>query len=407
MTGYSFTARSTPWKLHSGQRSIEDRLRSEVERSGATRAFVITSPSIAGRTNTVERVERALGETHAGTFSEIANDATYASVAAATDAARAANADLLVAVGGGSVIVAARAVDIFLCENGDPFELMTQYPADGKAHSPRLDAPKLPIVNVVTTPTSAMNRAGTGLKNLELDHRMEYFDPKTRPAAIIWDWEALSATPFVVLRSAATTTFLSAYETSLGATTNPLLDADRSHAFARARRAFMDLANDPDGLIPRLDLCAAALLMNRAEDDHIGPLLPTTGGFSTGDYALATAIHVRYPWIGQGEATAALAAASVRRSPTAPEDFVRHAAQMLGCWREGMSAAEGQETVAATLESLLRGVGMPTRVAELGLPDGDIPAIAAETVRNFNANPGARSPEQQIAAAAALLRAAW
>ena len=54
--------------------------------------------------------------------------------------------DLLIAIGGGSVIVAARAVNIFLCESKNPFELMTQYPTDKPAYSPRLLKPKWFII---------------------------------------------------------------------------------------------------------------------------------------------------------------------------------------------------------------------------------------------------------------------
>jgi len=49
-----------------------------------------------------------------------------------------------------------------MAEPGDPFQLMTQYPEGKPAYSPRLLAPKPPIVNIPTTPNSAMNRAGTG-----------------------------------------------------------------------------------------------------------------------------------------------------------------------------------------------------------------------------------------------------
>ena len=409
MTGFTFSARSYASRLHCAEGAIEASLRAEVQRLGAGRAFVVSSPSIASRTATVSRVEQALTDARAGTFAGIENDSTFASVEAATAAAREAGADLIVAVGGGSVIVAARAVDIFLSEAGRPFDLMTQYPEGGRAFSPRLNAPKLPVINIVTTPTSAMNRAGTGLKNPDLAHRMEYFDPKTRPASIIWDWAALAATPFAVLRSTATTTFIGAWSSILRDEPNPLVSADRQQAFRCARDAFAQLPGRPDAIGPRLDLCAAAFLANRAEDDHAGPLVrgQGPGGFSTGDYAVSTAIHVRYPSVGQGEATSALLPASIRRSPTASPEFVRRGGEALGCWRDGMSAAAGQEAIAQALEELLRAMGMPTRVSELQFPRADIPAIAAETARNFNANAGPRSEDERIAASVALMEAAW
>jgi alcohol dehydrogenase class IV len=254
-----------------------------------------------------------------------------------------------------------------------------------------------------------MNRAGTGLKNPDLNHRMEYFDPKTRPASIIWDWEALIATPFSILRSTATSTFIGSWSSILRDEPNPLASGDRQQAFLCARAAFLQLASNPDAIGPRLDLCAAAFLANRAEDDHAGPMIrgEAPGGFSTGDYAVSTAIHVRYPWVGQGEATSAFLATSIRRSPTAPLELVRRGAEALECWQDGMSAAEGQEAIARALEELMRAMGMPTRVSELQFPHEDIPIIAGETVKNFNANPGARSEHERIAASIALMEAAW
>ena len=173
MTDKAFRAAGYNWRLYCGPQAIEQSLHEAVTRAGAKRAFVICSPSVNQRTDILPRIAAALGPLHAGTFDGIEKDSSYASVRAATDAANDAGADLLIAVGGGSVIVATRAVAIFMAEPGDPFAIMTQYPAGKPAYSPRLLAPKPPIINIPTTPTSAMNRAGTGLKNPDLDHRME------------------------------------------------------------------------------------------------------------------------------------------------------------------------------------------------------------------------------------------
>jgi alcohol dehydrogenase class IV len=72
-----------------------------------------------------------------------------------------------------------------------------------------------------------------------------------------------------------------------------------------------------------------------------------------------------------------------------------------------MNAADGQEAIACALEELLRAMGMPTRVSELQFPREDIPVIAAETVHNFNANPGTRSENERITTSIALMEAAW
>jgi len=399
-----FRAAGHAWRLHCGRQVIEAGLKEAVARAGAKRAFVICSPSVNQRTDLVRRIAAALGEHYAGVFGGIEKDSTYGSVREATDAARKAGADLLIAAGGGSVIVATRAVAIFLAEPGDPFAIMTQYPEGRPATSPRLLAPKPPIINIPTTPTSAMNRAGTGLRNPDLDHRMEYFDPKTRPQAIFLDEDALLTAPPVVIRSTATTVFAGCVAAIAQTGVNPLADGDRNHAFRLAHRAYprlMDALDDPS---LRIDLCIAAFLQNRAEDDGFQR---ARGGAFAGNYAVSTALHVRYPQVGQGEATSVVHAAQIRLSDGIDARSARQVAEALAVWRDGMATRQAALAVADALEALYTRVGVPTRLRQLDIPRQELRAIAGETVKNFNANAGVRSPQEQINDAMRLLEAAY
>ena len=337
-------------------------------------------------------------------FDGIEKDSTYASVCAARDAARAAGADLLVAAGGGSVLVACRAVAIFLGEAGDPFALMTQDPEGKPAYSPRLLARKPPIINLPTTPTSAMNRAGTGLKNPDLDHRMEYFDPKTRPQAVVIDDAALLATPAEMLRSTATTVFASLVGAMAQADANPLAEGDRDQAFRLAARAYRRLAAGEDDATLRRELCLAAFLQNRAEDDGQRSFRSAT--FS-GSYAVSTALHLRYPRVGQGESTAVVHAARIRLDEAPDAEAARRVAEAMAVWQDGMSPRTAALAVAEALEALYARTGMPTQLRQLDISREELPAVAALTVKNFNANAGLRSPAEQVAEAQRLLDAAW
>ena len=394
----SFRASGFNWRLHCGSNVLEKHLNEVVSRAGAKRPFVICSPSINKRTDIVRRLEKTLGPTLAGVFDQIEKDCPYPNVCAARDAAREAKADLLIAVGGGSVLVATRAVAIFLGEERDPFELMTQYPADKPAYSPRLAAPKLPIVNIPTTPTSAMNRAGTGLKNDDLDHRMEYFDPKTRPQAILLDDEVLMTTPSSSHRSTATTVFSSLVGAIAAPESNPLVEGDRLQAFRLAFRAYSALAQNRDDAASRADLCIAAFLQNRAEDD--GSRMGASSSFG-GDYAVSTALHVQFPHVGQGESISTIHATKIRLSQEDDAAAAQVVADALGLSRSN------RPVIADELERLYRSVGMPIRLSELNIPRSALPLIAGQTVKNFNANAGVRSDGERIAAAQQLLEAAY
>jgi alcohol dehydrogenase class IV len=405
MSANGFRAAGFPWRLYCGRQVLEHGLTEAVARAGARRAFVICSPSITRRTDTVARIAATLGDLHAGVFDAVENDATYGSVRAATDAAVAAGADLLIAVGGGSVIMAARGVAIFMAEKADPFELMTQYPEGRPAYSPRLTAAKPPIINVPTTPNSAMNRAGTALKNPDLDHRMEYFDPKTRPHSIFLDEEALLATPPHLIRSTAATVFAGSVAAQAQLDSNPLVEGDDDQAFRLAYRACRRLPDEPGNAALLIDLGIAAFLRNRAEDDGMSRLL--RGRTFAGNYAISTAIHIRYPRIGQGESTSAIHAARIRTSDAIDAPSAEKVARALEAWRDGMDGRTAALAVADRLDALYTGLGMPTRVRQLEIPREDFPKIAADTVKNFNANAGARSPDARIADALRLLEAAY
>jgi alcohol dehydrogenase class IV len=369
------------------------------------RAFVVCGQTVAHRTNLLSRIQEQLGPLFAGVFDTMSKDSTWSAVQEGTQAARAAGADLLIAVGGGSVIVGTRVIAILLAEKGDPYTLMTQYPPGKPAFSPRLMAPKPPIINVVTTPTSAMNRGGSGLKNEALDHRMEFYDPKTCPVALFWDAEALLTAPPELVRSTATTTFSGSLR-SLGIPTmNPLVEGDRLQAFRLVQRALPRLMAEPDNAAVRIDLCAAAFLANRAADDDTGrrTARDITGSHA---YALATALHIRYHHIGQGEATSVVLPTVT--ALTLPQDAstATRLAEALGVWHPGMTPETATAATAEALTAFYRSLGMPVRVRELDIPEADLPLLAQDTLKNFNAKPGQRS-EHYVADMLRLLQAAW
>ena len=404
LESYTFRAVSFPWRLHVGVNAL-DHLSDEVRRSRAQHAFVICGQTVAHKTNLLQRVSDQLGGLYAGVFDAMDKDSSFPAVQQGLAGARAAGADLLIAVGGGSVIVGTRAMAILLAEKGDAYALMTQYPVGQPAVSPRLMAPKPPIINIVTTPTTAMNRAGTGLKNDQLDHRMEFYDPKTRPTAIFWDAEALLTAPPDLVRSTASTTFTSALRNLGVPATNPLVEGDRLQAFRLLHRALPCILSEPDNVNLRIDLCAAAFLENRAADDG-ADRRRERDQTSSRAYALATALHLRYNHVRQGEATSAVMPIVTRLTPPHDVSAAARIAEALGVWKEGMSSETAATRTADALESLYRSIGMPTRVRDLTIPEDDLPRLARDTLKNFNANAGAR-PDSYVDEMLQLLQAAW
>ena len=159
MYAHDFRLVNYPLRLYSGKDALEN-LPAELKRQRASRAFIVCGRTVSRKTPLIERIRNILGDTFAGAFDEMEKESPLPAILRARDAAREARADLLIGVGAGSVIQATRVVAILLAEKRPVEELITQYPEQGPAISPKLLEPKLPIINVLTAATSAQKRSG-------------------------------------------------------------------------------------------------------------------------------------------------------------------------------------------------------------------------------------------------------
>jgi alcohol dehydrogenase class IV len=381
MPNTQFAAVSYPWRLYSGTDAL-DNLARVVDRRGVQRAFVICGRSVAAKTDLIVRIKAIIGDKFAGLYSEMLQEAPLACVQAAAKGAREACADMLIAVGAGTVIKATRVVAILMAEGKPAEALMTQYPPSGPAISPKLLAPKLPIVNVLTAATSAQNRAGAAVKQLEVGHRMEFFDPKTRPCAIFWDSEALlTAPPSLALNTGSAVFWRALMNMGAVGGANPLIEGERYQCFRLAERAIHRITeNDPD---PRIEMCAAAFLQNREEDE--GRIFSDTHWVARVVYALGASTFNLCDGIGQGHTYAALTAPAIRvfgeRNPTEMAGIAR--ALGLGDAEPGLGAIA---QLADAIEAFFSKLGLETRLRDYGVAREMLPRILEFSKRNYNAD---------------------
>jgi alcohol dehydrogenase class IV len=392
---------SYPCRVYSGKDAL-DNLPAELGRHRAKRAFIISGRSVSRKTDLITRMRALLGESFAGLYDEMGKDTPLPDVLAARDAARAAKADILIAVGGGSVVQGTRIVAILLAETAPIETLMTQYPEGMPAISPKLMAPKLPIINVLTVGTSAQNRAGSPATVAGLDHRMEFFDPKTRPVALFWDQDALLTAPASMVAASGGGIFWRAVMNMGFTRATRLSELNRRQVFEISRDALPHL-NDPRNVDARVDLCVASYLQNREVDDGGGNVRHWVGRVV---YAFVASLLPQHPHVSQGAGNSAFTPAVMRALGPRDPEAMCGIARALGVWRDGDPVGEASERAASELEKIFTSIGLPINLSQINIPRADVDKILAPSLKNFNAD-----PKQEFARERDLLRktleAAW
>jgi alcohol dehydrogenase class IV len=119
MSQTRFSAISFPLHLYSGEGALENLTR-VLDRKNTRRALVICGRSVSRKTDLIERIRNIAGERLIGVYDEMIREAPLENVQAAVEAARNAQADMLIAVGAGTVIKATRIVAILLRRRSRP-----------------------------------------------------------------------------------------------------------------------------------------------------------------------------------------------------------------------------------------------------------------------------------------------
>jgi alcohol dehydrogenase class IV len=238
----------------------------ELDRLGSSRAVIVCAPWVRDHPLVLATIEKVLGARLAGCFDSVEEHSPVPVVGQARQSLEHARADAVIAVGGGSAIVTARAATILLAEKRDVRDLCTRSEADGRLTSPRLAAPKIPNWAVPTTPITAYAKAGSAVRDPDTGERLALFDPKTRAQGIFLDPAMALTAPASLARSAALNAYAMAVECLQACTDDPLAEALLVHALRMLAQWLPQLNSAPDNPEPRLRLMLAALLCGQGSD---------------------------------------------------------------------------------------------------------------------------------------------
>jgi len=345
-----------------------DHLGRELARLGSHRAVIVCGASIENGP-LVDMARQAMGSRLAGLHARVRTHSPLPAVQEATEELRRLKADAVVAIGGGSAIVTARAAAILLAENADIGALCTQPDAGGELKSPKLAAPKIPQFVIPTTPTTAIAKAGSAVLDPVANARLALFDPKTRAQAVFLPPEAIESAPRALFASAGVNTLTLAVEGLLSRQENPLSDALLIHA-VRLMRKRLPHAMESDDPGMRADLMAAAILAGLGSDfTGAGLAIP-----------LGHAIGARFR-VDNGVTDAIVLPHVVRFNASVARGGLSKLADAFRIAPASDDAAESG--VITELETIFASLGFPRRLRDIGVGPECFDDLARVTLQDW------------------------
>ncbi len=342
----------------------------ETKRLGAGRALIVTDADVekAGLTNQVqETIEKAGAKTEV--YDKISYEPTMDSVRSAVRFARESGVyDVVVGVGGGSVLDTSKMAANMITNSGDPSEYLT--PAEDKFSKP--SAPKILI------PTTSGTGSEVSNYSVVIEKESMY---KTWAASTNLFAEVAIIDPTMVITCPPKVTAGCALDVGghnmeglISKESNPLSDAYATEAvkllFGHARRAY----NSPDDLEGRSAMALASTF------GGIVIAFPWIGGPAILGHCLAEAFGPKYR-VAHGVAVGLALPYILDYNLGACFGKIASFAEAAGMRRWGRSQREIAEQVPKLILQLMKDLELPTTLKQVNFPKADLDSFAEYIVK--------------------------
>ena len=367
-----------------------DALHSEAELRGAQRIFVVTSRSLNRKTDAVTQAISRIAPRVVGLFDECIEHTPRETVIALAQAVREASADLIVSIGGGTVIdtvkvaLVALAQDLTRVEQLDDWHMRVG--ADGSRVVPQPGPPPCRQIAVPTTLSGAEFSDLGGCTDSRFGTKQGYTGAFIGAAAVILDPRITVHTPDRLWLSTGIRAVDHAVEALCSVNAQPLVDATSVRALALLGRSLTRYASDRADLDARLDGQLGAWLAATS-------IRRTEYGASHGlGHALGADAGVPH-----GITSCVLLPTVMRYNAAACPAQMAEIAAALG---------QPEQPAADQVEALIASLGLPTRISQLGLDRSRLAVIAQKGMANpwVHTNP---QPIRDVGQLEALLNQAW
>ena len=335
-----------------------------IDRLGKKKALVVTDKGLI-KFGVAKMVTDVLDEAGVAyeIFSEVKPNPTVTNVKDGVAAFKAAQADLLIAIGGGSAMDTAKGIGIVVA-NPDFADIVS---LEGCAPTKNKSIP------MVALPTTAGTAAETTINYVIIDEekkkKMVCVDPNDIPAVAIIDAELMYSLPKSLTAATgmgALTHAIEGYITKGAWEMSDMFEIEAIRMIARYLPVAVDEPQDPEG---RNGMAVAQYIAGMAFS-NVG--LGLVHGMAHPMGSLFDVPH--------GVANALLLPTIMEFNMPKCLDKYPHIAEAMGVDIKGMTKEQASQAAVDAVRDLAIRVGIPQHLTDLGIKESDIPALAEQAI---------------------------
>ena len=296
-------------------------------------------------------------------FDDVKPNPTVTNVKNGIEACRKAEADFIVAIGGGSSMDTAKGIGIVV-RNPEFSDIVS---LEGVADTKKKSLP------IIALPTTAGTAAETTINYVIIDEtrqaKMVCVDPNDIPCVAIIDAELMYSLPKSLTAATGMDAMTHAIEGLITKAAWELSDMFEIKAIEMIYR-YLPLAVDEPTNPKGRDGMAVA--------QYVAGMAFSNVGLGV-DHGMAHPLSALFD-VPHGVACAMLLPTVMRfNAPAAMEKYVE-IAKAVGVYRDGMSLEEAADAACRAIEDLSARVGTNKRLTDLGITEADIPALADQAI---------------------------
>ncbi len=338
---------------------------------GCRRALILTDPGVKAA-GLAELAKNALGDFCVGVFDKIPPDPDLETVDAATAFARELNADCIVSVGGGSVIDTGKGVSVTLKKGGK---------ANDHLNFLILTEPQTPHIVIPTTSGTGSEVTNVAvLTSHSAGRKLFIVDPFITPNAAILDPRFTLSLPKAMTAATAMDAMTHAIEAMTSTMSNLICDAQARQAIRLINENLPLAVADGKNEKARLNLQIAATLAGWAFT------IAQVGLAHAMAHTLGALSHLPH-----GQGCGIVLPKVMRYNVDHATVALIQVAKTLNVNTAGMKDREAALAAADAIETLMKKVGHPLRLRDVGIKEESLDIAAfhaiADTAALFNARP--------------------